>query len=425
MLTTALTALFVSSLVAGQVQVGAIRAVTIDGNDNGDVRFRVTGTNPCGAVHIEYGDGEAITTPIEALPATITHRYARSGDYAIVARGMGNCEGRTALTVRTVVAPPAPAAAPSPSRGRGAARGRTRETDASLRFPEMDRNDDGVITRDEWQGSVGSFRVHDWNRDGVLSGAEVRVGQARPEDTNADPSRGGAVPSWSRTVFQRLDRDGNTRLTYDEWPYDIEGFRRADVNDDRVLTASEFLATDIDDDRDDRFDDLDLNNDQFISQAEWHGSRLVFDRIDRNRDGRLSRSEVTGQTAAAPTAAAPTGSEWRVAVPANVAWIDTGLTVRAGDELVISSRGEIALSQRAGDRADAGGSLTGRVSGRSPLPRELVGTLIGSVDRSAPFAVSASGEPMLIPRSGRLYLGVNDDSFTDNSGQFDVTIRRR
>ena len=40
----------------------------------------------------------------------------------------------------------------------------------------MDANRDGAISRDEWRGSDQSFRVHDWNGDGVLSGGEVRVG---------------------------------------------------------------------------------------------------------------------------------------------------------------------------------------------------------------------------------------------------------
>src|SRR3990172_12806435 len=37
----------------------------------------------------------------------------------------------------------------------------------------MDRNKDGVITREEWRVSIDrSFYNHDWNGDGVLSGNE-------------------------------------------------------------------------------------------------------------------------------------------------------------------------------------------------------------------------------------------------------------
>src|SRR5262245_33692761 len=45
---------------------------------------------------------------------------------------------------------------------------------APMRFRGLDRDHDGVITRDEWRGNSVSFRVHDWNRDGLLAGREVR-----------------------------------------------------------------------------------------------------------------------------------------------------------------------------------------------------------------------------------------------------------
>src|SRR5438874_8270421 len=50
---------------------------------------------------------------------------------------------------------------------------------AHMRFESMDRDHNGVITQDEWQGSARSFQVHDWNGDGKLSGAEVRIGAQR------------------------------------------------------------------------------------------------------------------------------------------------------------------------------------------------------------------------------------------------------
>jgi hypothetical protein len=420
----AMNTILASALLAGQI--GAIRAVTVDSNDNGTVSFRVSGANPCGAVHFEYGDGQVQTHPLVELPATVTHRYPRSGDFAVRVRGMGNCEGQTALNVRTFVSVPTPvptqpSALPPQSQGRGLARGRDRsaETEADLRFPGMDRNDDGVISQAEWQGSVESFRVHDWNRDGVLSGTELRRGEGRPDLENPEDGRGGVVPNWSRPVFQRLDRDGNGRLTFDEWAYESEAFRRADVNGDRVLTSNEFLSTEVDDDRDDRFDYLDLNNDGFVSQAEWHGSPLAFGRIDRNGDRRLSRYEMLGDDISG-TAGQPT----RVSVDATRSWVDSGIVVRAGEELVVTSRGEVQLSDRPGDRADADGSIIGRVSARSPIPRSLVGTLIARIGRSAPFAVTTGGQRVRMPQGGRLYFGVNDADSVDNQGAFDVIVRR-
>jgi PKD repeat protein len=75
------------------------------------VSVTVTGTNPCGAAHIIYGDGAAITYPITGLPTTQTHIYDAPGNYTITARGMGNCDGEATTTLTVMrTAPAAPAA---------------------------------------------------------------------------------------------------------------------------------------------------------------------------------------------------------------------------------------------------------------------------------------------------------------------------
>jgi PKD repeat protein len=71
----------------------------------------VAGTNPCGAVRINYGDGDAITYAITGLPMTQTHVYQKAGNYTITAEGMGNCGGAPTTTLE-VSAPPAPPPAP-------------------------------------------------------------------------------------------------------------------------------------------------------------------------------------------------------------------------------------------------------------------------------------------------------------------------
>ena len=140
----------------------------------------------------------------------------------------------------------------------------TVEAQARYRFQEMDRNGDGVITRDEWRGSSRSFKVHERNL------------------------------SYTQQAFNNLDHNHDGRLTPNEWHYDVETFRRIDRNGDNVITASESLGQDWDDDRGDNFDDLDYNNDGYVSRSEWHGGAREFDALDRNHDGRLSRYEVVG-----------------------------------------------------------------------------------------------------------------------------------
>lgn len=172
----------------------------------------------------------------------------------------------------------------------------------AMRFQGLDRNNDGRITRAEWKGSDQSFKVHDWNGDGVLSGDEVRPGARREERQDREPDfdtpdREYPFDDWTVRGFNGIDHNRDNRITADEWHFDRESFRRADHNRDGVISRSEFLsedAEDQDDDREDRFAYLDVNRDNRISRDEWHGSRANFDLLDDNRDGALTRTEVFG-----------------------------------------------------------------------------------------------------------------------------------
>ena len=73
------------------------------------ISLSVTGKNPCGAVHIDWGDGTALTYAIEDLTTTQKHTYETPGNYAIVARGMGNCDGGTTVKIKIDPAPGQPA----------------------------------------------------------------------------------------------------------------------------------------------------------------------------------------------------------------------------------------------------------------------------------------------------------------------------
>lgn len=175
----------------------------------------------------------------------------------------------------------------------------------TIRFAAMDRNGDGVITRKEWNGSDRSFQVHDWNRDGILSGEEVRPGGRRPstsDDTFDSSEREYGFNDWTARGFTALDHNRDNRISREEWHFDLETFRRADHNKDNVLSRVEFLGEDTaqDDDRGDRFEYLDANNDGRVSRAEWHGTAERFGALDDNGDGFLTRAEIRGTTEPPP-----------------------------------------------------------------------------------------------------------------------------
>src|SRR5215203_5091384 len=295
---------------------------------------------------------------------------------------------------------------------------------AQKRFGAMDTNRDGIISKAEWKGNDRSFANHDWNGDGQLSGAEVRVGAQRDtnwEEADHVPNRYERYVSWTQAGFNNLDHNRDRRIAANEWHYDVETFRRVDRNRDGSLDQTEFLGGGVDDARDDNFDDLDWNNDGRVDRSEWYGSESVFTSMDRNRDGVLSRFEVVGgidtpndtwdqfvsldynrngslsrdewhwsarsfatrdtnrdealsrQEFAAggdsPEAVGTAGSQQgrSVRVMPQQRWTDSGINVRAGDVLTLDANGTMQLSDDANDTASPAGSRTNRRAPDAPV----------------------------------------------------------
>jgi hypothetical protein len=107
------------------------------------------------------------------------------------------------------------------------------------------------------------------------------------------------------------------------------------------------------------------------------------------------------------------------------AWTATGIAVKKDEMVSFNANGEIRLSADSNDVATPFGSKSGRKAPRSPLPNVLAGALIGRINSTGqPFAIG-SGVTIKMPADGYLFLGVNDDGFEDNGGEFRVDIGRR
>jgi hypothetical protein len=125
----------------------------------------------------------------------------------------------------------------------------------------------------------------------------------------------------------------------------------------------------------------------------------------------------------APPTTATTLPPGAIRVPANQQWTATNVMIRRGDRVQFSAQGEIQLSDDAGDRASAAGSLRGRTARNSPAPNLLAGALIGRIGTGAPFAIGNQTDPLPMPGEGPLWIGINDDEVSDNRGDLVVTVR--
>lgn len=145
---------------------------------------------------------------------------------------------------------------------------------------------------------------------------------------------------------------------------------------------------------------------------------------------RLSSAEIDRIYLAAPSAAVATsgqpgaqqsGEGTTVTVRANQDWTPTGITVQRGQTIQLSASGEVRLSNDPNDSSPVTGSDARPATARASLPATLRGALVGRIGNGRPFGIG-NQTSITAPATGPLYLGVNDDEFGDNSGEFTVTI---
>ncbi|MEO8519978.1 MAG: hypothetical protein ABI603_01365 [Acidobacteriota bacterium] len=112
-----IAAAIVTLATSAAAAAGTVRRVAVSPERitaGATVTITVSGTNPCGAAEITYGDGESVVYAITRLPYQQSHVYARAGTYTITGKGQGNCDGEvtTSLSVAPAPAPPPPPPAP-------------------------------------------------------------------------------------------------------------------------------------------------------------------------------------------------------------------------------------------------------------------------------------------------------------------------
>jgi hypothetical protein len=108
-------------------------------------------------------------------------------------------------------------------------------------------------------------------------------------------------------------------------------------------------------------------------------------------------------------------------VPANRQWTATNMRVTQGETIRFQVTGEIHFT--ASDVAISAGSMAQKLVAGAPIPSAFAGALIGRIDNGQPFGIG-NLTSVRMPASGTLYLGINDDNLSDNSGQFQAVLSR-
>jgi hypothetical protein len=112
--------------------------------------------------------------------------------------------------------------------------------------------------------------------------------------------------------------------------------------------------------------------------------------------------------------------ERQVNVTAREAWTDTGIDVRAGQAIYVQASGETRWGPNRRD--GAAGERNSPFNAGRPLPDRPGAALIGRIGENDMFFIGDQPGPFRIRSSGRLYLGINDDVLTDNTGMLRVTV---
>jgi len=160
---------------------------------------------------------------------------------------------------------------------------------------------------------------------------------------------------------------------------------------------------------------------EFEERRGFGGGRTL--RIDRDEVDRIefeNRRFTNNNNSNNAVGGRPSGMrEKQTIVSSDVAWNDTGIDVRAGQTVYFEASGQVRWGR---DRRDGpAGERNSPNNPNRPMGNRNAAALIGKIGNDLFFIGDETG-PVRLRSSGRLYLGINDDVLTDNSGNFRVVV---
>jgi Ca2+-binding EF-hand superfamily protein len=145
-------------------------------------------------------------------------------------------------------------------------------------FKDLDKNKDGKISKDEWQGPAQFFDRLDTNHDGFIDESEFNAMRNR---------MGGGGRGAGESLTKFLDANKDNKVSRDEFAKLLTLFDVLDANHDGELSQEElnglFRA---------------INTAQSEAQNQATGGVDVsnlFTKFDKNKDGKLTADEVADE----------------------------------------------------------------------------------------------------------------------------------
>ena len=152
------------------------------------------------------------------------------------------------------------------------------------------------------------------------------------------------------------------------------------------------------------------------------GRTLRFDRDEVDRIDFENRRYTNNNNSSSNNLSdgRPSGMrEKQVVVSADAGWIDSGVDVRSGQTIYFEAQGRVRWGR---DRQDGpAGERNSPSNPNRPMGNRNAAALIGKIGNDMFFIGDETG-PVRMRSGGRLFLGVNDDVLTDNSGNFRVVV---
>lgn len=101
-----------------------------------------------------------------------------------------------------------------------------------------------------------------------------------------------AAPKRRTINWKKMDTDGDGYVTVREWTEEPEEFDKLDLDRDRVLSSYDRDLAKERGRAESRLAAYDKDKDDFVSRAEWPADEATFYARDRNRDGKLTLEEL-------------------------------------------------------------------------------------------------------------------------------------